>query len=84
MTGYRMDASTPEQMAADDPFPGRGVFLPLVAPAEQIMEALDRAFGIVPAVAWPNRGAWIDPAGMDVTPAEALARWGNANAALPS
>ena len=52
--------TTREEMIADDPFSGEGVFLPCTGPGEEILEALVRCFGkVVPAVAWDERGAWV-------------------------
>ena len=78
MTGYLMEMSTAGQMAAEDPFGGSGVFLPLAADAGSILEALDRAFGMVQAVAWPGHGAWVDAAAAGVPRDELLTRWGTA------
>ena len=77
MIGYRMDVRDPGEIAADDPFRGHGVFLPLPeAKGSEIIGALEQAFGEIPAVAWPGRGAWVDLKGAGLTPAEALLAWG--------
>lgn len=75
MAGYRMDVCTAEQLAAEDPFEGRGLFLALQEKAEVILRALEDTFGIVAAVAWPGRGVWVDTRALDVSKDEALARW---------
>lgn len=70
---YLMEEATAEELAASDPFGGTGVFLPMSAVAEDIIEALEQVLGsVVPAVAWPGRGAWVDGS---VVPAEVLSRW---------
>ncbi|MCW2929971.1 MAG: hypothetical protein JWM19_933 [Actinomycetia bacterium] len=77
MIGYRMDVRTPGEIAADDPFCGRGAFLPMAgAKGSEIIGALERAFGEVPAVAWPDRGAWVDLADRGMSEADALLAWG--------
>jgi hypothetical protein len=72
---YGMQMRDGNQMAADDPFAGRGIFLPLDAQAEVQLRALENAFGVIPATAWPGRGVWIDSAVLSITKDEALALW---------
>lgn len=76
MIGYRMDVATAEEMAAQDPFGGRGVFLPMEASGEDILGELDRVLGTVPSVAWPMRGAWVQADETGFSAAELQARWG--------
>lgn len=59
---YLVVEETTEGLAASDPFEGGGVFLGLPdAGATEILEALEGVFGmIVPAVACPGQGAWVD------------------------
>lgn len=76
MTGYLMEMASADQIAAEDPFDGRGVFLPMTAAAGDIIDALERVFGTaVQAVAWPERGAWADTSVTGMQAAEMLARW---------
>lgn len=72
-----MDVREPGDIAADDPFCGRGAFLPLPgAKGSEIIGALERAFGEIPAVAWPGRGTWVDLANGEMSAGEALLAWG--------
>jgi hypothetical protein len=74
---YRMEAVTREQMAAADPYEGRGVFLG--APgmkSSEIVEALAARMGmIVPAVAWDGIGAWVDPGSCGMSAGLIRDRW---------
>jgi hypothetical protein len=74
---YRMQELTREEMAASDPYEGRGVFLP--APgmgAQSIVDALEGRLGmIVPAIAWDGIGAWVDPGSTGMSAALILDRW---------
>lgn len=58
---YAMEVATPEEIHGD-PFGGGGVWLPLPgASGETILATLEDRFGaIVPAVASPGLGAWVD------------------------
>lgn len=73
---YRMEPLTREQMAASDPFEG-GVFLS--APGmdcEAILQALELRLGrIVPAVAWNDLGAWVDPGSTGMSAELIRDRW---------
>lgn len=66
-----------EEMAADDPYEGRGVFL--AAPGMEgqlIVGALaDRLGAVVPAIAWDGIGAWVDPGSTGMSAALILDRW---------
>lgn len=70
-----MEMTPVEQVAASDPFGGHGVFLPMAATAQDILESLDRAFGVVSAVVWPMRGAWVDAAVGGMTRDAVLEAW---------
>jgi hypothetical protein len=72
---YRMDTHDGSQMAAEDPFGGNGVFLAHDGSGQQIIGRLEGVFGLVPAVTWPGRGAWVDISAMDIPGEEASARW---------
>lgn len=75
---HRFEMVTADQLVMEDPFSGCGLFVPLAEGQEEILAALYRAFEvIVPAVAWPGHGAWIDTRGLDGTGEQALARWEN-------
>lgn len=81
---YRMDTHGPDELSAQDPFGGRGAFLPHTGSGQEILEALAGAFGLTPAIAWPERGAWLDLAPAGLTAAEATGRWEAAGHALPA
>ena len=70
---YSIQVRSAAEIAAEDPFSGRGVFL---ACAEGDVQAeLERAFGgTVPAVTWPGLGAWVDREEAGLSPGE-LASW---------
>jgi hypothetical protein len=59
---YRMEERTREEMAADDPFGGRGVFLPFpgMDMAAISGELADRGLGSVPSFIWDGIGAWAE------------------------
>jgi hypothetical protein len=82
---YRIDMATAEELDAD-PFSGHGVFLPMPgASGEAILDALEDAFSaVVPAVASPEKGAWINPAGTGLTGDQAIARWDSLHGPGPS
>jgi hypothetical protein len=71
---YAMEVSTADQVAAQDPFGGRGLFLPMDAGGEEILGAVQETFGSVPAIAWPGRGAWVIPQSPEEA-WQALALW---------
>lgn len=76
-TAYRMQALTREEMAAADPFGGRGIFLeaPGAGTAEMI-ERLASCLGVtVPAVAWGAIGIWADPGSSGMNAASIRDRW---------
>ena len=66
MLAYRMEIATRDEMIAEDPFGGQGVFLALDAPCSTILARLERAARTaVQAVAWEGSGVWaVPPAGM--------------------
>lgn len=74
---YRMQEVPREEMAAADPFEGRGVFLP--APGVKSQEALSRLAtcldAVVPAVAWDGIGVWMDPGSSGMNAAIVRDRW---------
>lgn len=71
-----MQEATPEELAAEDPFGGRGTFLRSELDSDGIVAELNRAFGgSVAAVAWPGLGAWVDGGAAGLSPAEVLAWW---------
>ena len=60
---YRMEMHDADVLVGDDPFNGLGVFLPSGLPdAYQILDRINAAFGMIPAVAYPSKGAWVNPA----------------------
>lgn len=70
---YLMEEATAGELADSDPFGGAGVFLPVDADAQEILDTLERVLGVVvPAVAWPFHGAWVDSSAVS---AEVLGRW---------
>ena len=75
MIGYRMDVATTKEVASQDPFGGRGVFLPMEAAGDEILGELDRVFGTAPSVAWPMRGAWVQADKTGFSAADLQARW---------
>ena len=77
MLAYRMDSFSREEMAAEDPFEGRGVFLAAPGiPGADIITALSEALGVtVPAVAWDGIGAWIDPGSTGMSTELVQCRW---------
>lgn len=77
---YLMQEATAEEIAADDPFGGDGVFLSCALDGQEILAALERVLGeVLPAVAWPGLGAWISLRFASITPAEAIALWENSD-----
>jgi hypothetical protein len=76
MFPYRIDMATQEEIDGD-PFGGAGVFLSLPgASGEDILAALERAFGrVIPAVAWAEHGAWADSGAAGLGKDELLAAW---------
>lgn len=76
MYPYRIDMATAEELEAD-PFGGHGVFLPLTnASGEDILIRLEEVFGrVLPAVAAPQQGAWVDSEHAGLGQGELLARW---------
>jgi hypothetical protein len=79
---YLVEEETTEGLAGSDPFEGGGAFLGLPgAGAPEILEALERAFGaIVPAVACPGQGAWVDTRGAEGGKSGVVARWESVHA----
>jgi len=60
-----MEESTREQMAAEDPFGGRGRFLPFPGlGVAEISDAMREAgLGLAPSFIWDGIGAWVEVAG---------------------
>lgn len=75
MIGYSTRMHTAEEMSAEDPFGGAGLFIPIPDSGEAILEALGEAFGSVLAVSWPGKGAWINLAVARLGREEALRIW---------
>jgi hypothetical protein len=71
-----------EEMAAADPFEGRGVFL--AAPGAKSAEMLERLFSCVsatvPAVAWDDIGVWADHGSSGMNAASIRDRWSGGKA----
>ena len=75
MLSYRIDEATPEEVEAD-PFGGHGAFLPMDAPAAEILAALEEAAGtVLPAVAFEGKGAWLDTRSPGADLPAITARW---------
>lgn len=66
-----------EEMAAEDPFGGQGVFLP--APGvtgEEILRSLASRMGrVMPAVTWDGIGVWVDPGSSEADAGLIRERW---------
>lgn len=79
---YGVEEATTEELAAADPFSGAGVFLALPgATAPEILKALESAFGaVVPAVACPGKGAWVDSGQVGGTKDHVVVTWERAHA----
>lgn len=76
MLGYRMDVHNADELVERDPFGGMGVFLPsATSEGDEILSLVTDVFGIIPAVAFPGRGAWIDTSAAGLGSSEARARW---------
>jgi hypothetical protein len=62
---YLMEESTREQMAAEDPFGGRGTFLPFpgLGDTEISVELEEKGLGAAPSFIWGGIGAWVEVAG---------------------
>lgn len=66
-----------EEMAAADPFGGRGVFLaaPGLSPGEMLAR-LERCLGaVLPAVAWGGIGVWTEPGSSGIDAVAVRDRW---------
>lgn len=74
---YRMQELSREEMAASDPYEGRGVFLAAPGTGMQaiIGELAERLGMIVPATAWDGIGAWVDPGSTGMSASLILDRW---------
>jgi hypothetical protein len=59
---YLMEESTREQMAAEDPFGGRGTFLPFpgLGGTEISAELEEKGLGSAPSFVWDGIGAWVE------------------------
>lgn len=72
-----------EEMSAEDPFSGKGIFLECAGLSGEVMlELLCELLGkTVPAVAWDDIGVWIEPGscGMDEDPLRKLWDGGKAS-----
>lgn len=77
-----MQAHSREEMAAADPYGGRGVFLP--APGESsgtiLLRLGERMGAVVPAVAWDGIGAWVDQGSCGMSAAIICDRWSGGKA----
>ncbi len=74
---YSMVEATVDEIAAQDPFGGLGVFLAYPAHLDQIVQLLEEVYGFVAAVSWPGKGAWVDGR-LGMTPEEILRQWSEA------
>ncbi len=72
---YSMVQATVDEIAAQDPFGGSGVFLAYPAHLDQIVQLLEETYGIVAAVSWPGKGAWVDTRRLGMTPGEICGQW---------
>jgi hypothetical protein len=79
---YRMQESSREEMAAADPFEGRGVFLasPGSGKAEMLARLATLLDATVPAVAWDAIGVWVDPGSIGIDTVALLGRWNGGKA----
>lgn len=87
MFAYRIEEVAPEQLAAEDPYCGFGVFLPMPgASSPRILQELEGVFGgILPSVTWPGKGTWVDTRAMNVaSPDYLLALWEERRVRPPS
>lgn len=76
MFPYSAQFETEENPADHDPFDGKGTWLPMEAPAGDIMEELERHAGtLLPAVASPGLGVWADLSGSGTDPAAFALEW---------
>lgn len=66
-----------EEMAAADPYEGRGVFLaaPGVKGGEMLARLSESLGQAVPAVAWDGIGVWTDPGSSGMTAVAIRERW---------
>jgi hypothetical protein len=76
-SSYRMEEVPREEMAAADPFGGRGVFLsaPGMSSDEIIKALAERTGKIIPAAAWDCIGAWVDPGSTGMSSAHVRDLW---------
>lgn len=74
---YRIEDLSREEMAAQDPYEGRGVFLaaPGVSGPEMLRRLAVASGAILPAIAWDGIGAWADPGSSTDGGAALLAAW---------
>jgi hypothetical protein len=73
---YRMQDHTREEMAAEDPYEGRGTFLPApgATGAEMLARLREVTGEILPALAWEGIGVWAD-LGSSRSGADLCASW---------
>lgn len=62
---YLMETPTREEIAAEDPFGGRGTFLPFpgLGDADISGELEEKGLGAVPSFIWGGIGAWVEVTG---------------------
>jgi hypothetical protein len=76
-SSYRAEEIPRDQVAATDPYEGRGVFLSAPGMScEEITGALAERMGAtVPAVAWGGIGAWVDQGSTGISAELIRERW---------
>jgi hypothetical protein len=79
-----MQGHSREEIAAADPFEGRGVFLeaPGAKSAEMLAQVTACAGSPVPAIAWDGIGAWIDLGSTELDVKELRRKWAREPAPL--
>lgn len=76
MPAYLMETHDADELVLQDPFGGIGVFLPSALPdGDEILGKVGEVFGTIPAVAFPQKGAWADPSRLNLGRDEVIARW---------
>lgn len=77
-----MQEASREEMAAADPFEGRGVFLPAPGSSSgQMLARLAACLGsVVPAAAWDGLGVWADPGSSGMNAADVCDLWNGGKA----
>jgi hypothetical protein len=74
---YRIEEISRQEMAAADPYQGRGVFLGAPGRSrDEIVEELASRLGMIaPAVTWDGIGAWVDPGSTGMSAGLIRERW---------